>query len=74
MNFKGSLNIWILKRRLNIRNSNRSSNRIWIDEIRMKDGSDAIVRGAFLWSGISHMQGGMGDDNPGMSFILWGDS
>lgn len=41
-----------------------------IDEIRVKYGSAAIVRGSFLWSGISHMQGGMGEDNPGMSSIL----
>ena len=45
---KFEYNIWIVelykefkylnfKRRLNIRNSNRSSNRIWIDEIRMKN-------------------------------------
>ena len=42
---KFEYNIWILKgfkylnckRRLNIRNSNRSSNRIWIDEIRMQN-------------------------------------
>ena len=42
-----------------------------IDEIRVKYGYDSIIRGAFLWSGISHMQGGMaGEDNPGMSFTL----
>jgi DNA polymerase-4 len=41
-----------------------------IDEIRVKYGKEAIVRGAFLWSGISHMQGGIGEDHPGMSSIL----
>jgi DNA polymerase IV len=41
-----------------------------IDEIRVKYGKEAIVRGAFLWSGISHMQGGIGEDHPGMSSTL----
>lgn len=41
-----------------------------IDEIRVKYGSDSIVRGAFLHSGIKHMQGGIGEDYPGMSSTL----
>lgn len=42
-----------------------------VDEIRVKYGSDSIVRGVFLHSGIKHMQGGLGgDDAPGMSFTL----
>lgn len=32
-----------------------------VDEIRFKYGKDAIMRGAFLWSGIKHMQGGLSD-------------
>jgi DNA polymerase IV len=42
-----------------------------IDEIRIKYGSDSIVRGVFLWSGIKSMQGGLGgNDYPGMSSTL----
>lgn len=42
-----------------------------IDEIRVKHGQDSIVRGAFLYSGIKHMQGGLGDDTYAqMSSIL----
>ena len=47
----------------------RQVNRI-IDQIRVKYGSDSIIRGAFLHSGINHMQGGMGGDYPGMSSTL----
>lgn len=41
-----------------------------IDEIRVKYGSDSIVRGVFLHSGISNMQGGIGEDYPAMSSTL----
>lgn len=41
-----------------------------IDEIRFKYGSDAIVRGVFLHSGIAHIKGGIGEDYPVMSSIL----
>jgi DNA polymerase-4 len=43
---------------------------ITIDEIRIKFGRDSIVRGAFLWSPVPAMQGGISDDYPGMSSIL----
>lgn len=42
-----------------------------IDDIRVKYGSDSIVRGVFLHSGISHILGGLGEsDSPQMSSIL----
>lgn len=42
-----------------------------IDEIRIKYGKNAIVRGSFLGSGVSPILGGLSDDSPGgMSFML----
>lgn len=42
-----------------------------VDEIRIKYGSKAVVRGCFLHSGLHAMSGGVGeDDYPGMSSIL----
>ncbi|SMC19785.1 DNA polymerase-4 [Clostridium acidisoli DSM 12555] len=44
-----------------------------IDDIRLKYGSNAIMRSCFLHSDVKHMCGGMGDgeeDHPSMSSIL----
>jgi len=42
-----------------------------IDEIRLRYGSDSIVRSSFLHSGIKAMSGGIGeDDYPVMSSLL----
>ncbi len=41
-----------------------------IDEIRIKYGSNAVIRSSFLWSGLSPLEGGVVDEFPVMSSIL----